>query len=352
MNAGPPLPPPRHRRANLPDLLLSERARGVMLLILALTATGVVLRQAGTVLTPILFGLVVGVVVSPLSERLHRWGVPRSAVAAALLVVAGGILVLAFIAIEPLLTALIKRLPEIRAEIESWVQQASGLLRGIDALNEEIGRTVGAQAAIPAKDAADLPSVMDAIWLAPNFGASVLIFAGTLFFFVLTRKDIYATTGRYRAALFRADRAVARYFAAVTIINIGLGLCTALVLSIIGVNHPLLWALAAGILNFILYLGPLTIQLGLLVAGLMQFGGAMSVVPPLAFLALNVIEAQFVTPAFVGQRLQINPLVVFLAIVLGLWLLGPVGAIVALPVALWLAVLVRAGQEPSEATAF
>ena len=85
----------------------------------------------------------------------------------------------------------------------------------------------------------------------------------------------------------------------------------------------------------------MTIIAGLLVAGLTQFTGMMVLLPPLAFLTLNIIEAQFVTPAFVGQRLQLNPLAIFLAIVFGLWLWGPVGAIVSLPVVLWFGVMVN-----------
>ena len=135
-------------------------------------------------------------------------------------------------------------------------------------------------------------SLMDAIWLAPNLGATILIFVGTLFFFVLTRGDLYDAAGPLRRALYHADRAVARYFAAVTVVNLGLGTATAIVMSLIGLENAVLWGLAAWLLNYVLYLGPLAIMGGLLVAGMMQFGGAMAVVPPLAFLMLNVTEAQ------------------------------------------------------------
>lgn len=74
----------------------------------------------------------------------------------------------------------------------------------------------------------------------------------------------------------------------------------------------------------------------------MQFGGAAALIPPVAFLMVNITEAQFITPAFVGQRLQMNPLAIFSAIIFGLWLWGPVGTIVVLPVLLWFGVLLDA----------
>lgn len=278
---------------------------------------------AREILVPVCFALVVGIVASPLADRLNGWGVPRVAVASALLILTSGCLALVFILLEPLLNSMSARLPEIRAEIEGWIQSASGLIRGIETLSNEIEQTIGATDA--GEEAPNLPTVMDALWLAPDLGASVLIFAGTLFFFMLTRADLYEAAGQFSDTLFKADRAVARYFVAVTFVNVGLGVATAVVLSLIGLNNALLWGLAAGILNYILYLGPLTILFSLIVAGMVQFGGAMALLPPFAFLFLNITGAQFVTPSFVGHRLRINPLVVLLAIVVGLWLWGPVG---------------------------
>ncbi|MEO1153985.1 MAG: AI-2E family transporter, partial [Pseudomonadota bacterium] len=260
---------PGHRRVL--DSLQSDRARAVMLAVLTVAAAGAILLTAKPVLAPILFGLVVGIVVSPIADTLYRLGVPRVIVAAALLAISSGLLVLAFLAIEPLISSVAGRLPEIRSEIREWMATASDLLRGIENLSDEIERTVGAEA-MASDEAPQLPTVMDAILLAPNFGASVLIFVGTLFFFVLTRADLYASAGPLRDALMRADDSVARYFGAVTVVNLGLGVCTALALSLVGLDNAVLWGLAAGVLNYVLYLGPLTIMFGLLVAGMVQFG--------------------------------------------------------------------------------
>ena len=105
--------------------------------------------------------------------------------------------------------------------------------------------------------------------------------------------------------------------------------------TIIGIPNPILWGAAAFILNFVLYLGPVMLLVALGVAGFTEFNGAYSLLPALAYFLLNMTEAQFVTPTLVGQRLQLNPLVVFLAILFGLWLWGPIGGIVSLPLLVW-----------------
>jgi len=66
-----------------------------------------------------------------------------------------------------------------------------------------------------------------------------------------------------------------------------------------------------------------------------QFDGAMSLAPASAFVILNTIEGQFVTPTLVGKHMAINPLLVFLALIFGIWLWGPIGGIVAIPLLLW-----------------
>ncbi|MBY6112933.1 AI-2E family transporter [Mameliella alba] len=317
---------------------LTERAQRVMLLILTVIAVTAALQLGQQVLAPIVFALVVGIVVSPLAERLTGLGVPRVGVAMLLLLVTTSLIALLVLMVEPLLDMFIRQLPRLKAGAARWIASVSDVLRGIETISKEIE---GAKPGADDGAASALPSVRDALWMAPNFGAQFFIFVGTLFFFVLTRNDLYGAVGELEPKLRKADRAVARYFAAVTLVNAGLGALTAAIMLAIGVEYPMLWGLAAAILNYMLYLGPLLIIAGLTIAGLLQFTGAMSLLPPALYLVVNFTEANFVTPWVVGQRLAMNPLGVFVAIVFGLWLWGPVGAIVALPVMLWLGVLLR-----------
>lgn len=311
-------------------------------MIITIIACVFALQYAEAVLAPVVFALVLGIVVTPLGEKFVKAGVPRVIGASLLLFLTSFAVILLFVLLEPLLSLLVERLPRLKFAVESWIETLSGFLRGLESISDEIEATVGAE---KSDTPTTVPSIGDALWLAPNLGAQVFIFVGTFFFFILTREEIYAAAGQLEAKLYRADALVSRYFAAVTVVNIGVGVATAGVMLAIGVDYAVLWGLAAGVLNYILYLGPLIIIGGLLVAGLVQFWGWMAFVPPVAFLCINFIEAQFVTPLFVGQHLKVNPLVVFLAIAFGLWLWGPIGAIVALPVILWLGLLLQTTEE-------
>ncbi|WP_245602923.1 AI-2E family transporter [Leisingera methylohalidivorans] len=307
-----------------------------MLMILTVISITAALQHAQQVLAPMSFALVLGIVVSPLADKLARFGVPRLAVALSLLLACTLFVATAILLIEPVVNALIEELPRIKSVISSLVDQASSLLRGIETISEEIENTVGADSVEPQ---AAIPSVGNALWLAPSFLSQVFIFVGTLFFFTLTRDDLYRLTGAMYGRLKHADKAVARYFAAITVVNAGLGVMTAAVLMAAGVEYAVLWGLAASLLNYVLYLGPLLIMIGLAIAGALQFHGLYAVLPPILFLFINLTEANIVTPLMVGNRMAMNPLLVFLAIIFGLWLWGPIGAIVALPLLLWLGVM-------------
>ena len=328
------------------ETVLSEKAARVMLLILTVIGSIAALYASRAILAPFVFAVVLGIVVSPLSDRLIGWGLPRVASATILLITTTLSILLSFLLLAPLLTQIIERLPRLKVAVRSWIDSFSSLLRGIETISEEIEETVGAETLEPQ---AAIPSISDALWLAPNFGAQVFIVVGTFFFFVLTREKIYAAAGRQEARLYRADRLVSRYFAAVTIVNVGVGVATAAAMLALGVEYAILWGVAAGLMNYILYLGPMIIIVSLLVAGLVQFYGAFAFLPPAAFLAINVMEANFVTPWFVGQHIHANPLVVFLSVIFGLWLWGPIGAIVALPVILWLGFLLNSDVADSDA---
>lgn len=324
------------------DTILSGRGVRVMLLILTIISITVSLHLAQQILAPMSFALVLGVVVSPLADRLARHGVPRVVIALALLLLSTVFVATIMLLIEPIVNVLIRELPRIKFVAMGLIDHASQLLRGIETISQEIEQSVGAEAVEPQTA---IPSVRDALWLAPSFVSQVFIFVGTLFFFTLTRNDLYRQMGALENRLQRADKIVSSYFAAITLVNTGLGVVTAIVMMALGVEYAMLWGLAAGLLNFVLYLGPLLITVGLAIAGMVQFHGAYAFLPPLLFFAINLAEANFATPLVVGQRMAVNPLVVFLAIVFGLWLWGPIGAFVALPVLLWLGVLLQPATE-------
>jgi predicted PurR-regulated permease PerM len=150
------------------------------------------------------------------------------------------------------------------------------------------------------------------------------------------------TRARVLAAVEEAGRDIGLFMGAMGIINAALGIATGLVLWWIGLPNPLLWGVTTAVLAFVPYLGPLLIALLLLAAGSVAFGtGAAMLGPPAAFLVLHGIEANFLSPVFMGHRLRMPALFVFLAVLVWGWLWGVAGTFIAVPMLLALRAAAR-----------
>ncbi|WP_439123962.1 AI-2E family transporter [Marivita sp.] len=308
------------------------KAQTVCLALLAIVTAFTALKLAQGLLAPVTLGLVVAVVAAPGMRLLARLGIPRAVSASISLAFVAGLAVLLIAGLGPIVMDLIAQVPRIEDEIRWWVIDASRAIRGLESVQGDLEQSL-VEDGKAVENA--MPSLLDALSVAPNFAAQLLTFAGTFFFFTLTQNEIYSVVKGRAGAFRQADRAVSHYFGTVTVINAGLGIAVFTAMTAIGVPNPILWGAAAFILNFVLYLGPVMLLVSLAVVGFTEFNGAYAVLPALTYFLLNMTEAQFVTPTLVGQRLQLNPLVVFLAILLGLWLWGPIGGIVSLPLLVW-----------------
>lgn len=332
----------------------TERLAQVSLIVLGVVALIAALDFAEDIFAPLALALVTGVVLSPLADFWERRG--YSPVWGALLGLVGTLLVIGglVLAFQPIISQLVAQAPKVWSDMKEVVDGFRDLMRGLSDASESVAAAVAPEAnAAPEgagdEDAVDLPTATDALLMAPAILSQILVFSGALFFFLLTRSGIYDWVslhlsdhgGRAELAqkLRRADRNVSRYFSTITLINAGLGAVTAAALQLIGVTDAIIWGVVAFVVNFVVYLGPAIFVVVLLFVGVAQFDGALSLAPAAAFVVLNTIEGQFVTPALVGRHMSVNPLLVFLSLIFGLWLWGPIGGIVAIPLLLWVLVL-------------
>src|SRR3546814_15714193 len=53
--------------------------------------------------------------------------------------------------------------------------------------------------------------------------------------------------------------------------------------------------------------------------------------PPLAFGVLSALEGNVITPLLLGRSLSLNPVIVFVSLLLWGWLWGPAGLLLAVP---------------------
>ena len=88
----------------------------------------------------------------------------------------------------------------------------------------------------------------------------------------------------------------------------------------------------AAILNFVPYLGPVVSAAIITLAALAGVDDvARAMIGPAVFVAIHLIETNFVTPMLLGRHLPLNTVAIFLGLLLFGWLWGIPGAVLAVP---------------------
>lgn len=328
-----------------PCLRLDPASR-TALVVIALVAGFAALKLAEVILAPLTLALVMGIILAPLAQALER--VPPRGLVAALLPALGllALFALAFL-IEPLIGRIVDAWPQIKWELRSFLNDFRGVFQRVSEANDDVTSALGGTAAgsggdEPQSAARAMPTLTDALFVAPRLVAQLFMVLAAVFFFLLTRERIYAWlakvigrslgTGVVLERIRTAERLVSRYFLTITVVNAGLGAAVAAALTLVGMPGALAWGACAALLNFFLYVGPAAMATALLIGGIIAFDGAPSLVPPALYVGLNMIESQFVTPSFVARHIAVNPLLIFVSLVFWLWLWGPLGGVVAIPV--------------------
>ena len=193
------------------------------------------------------------------------------------------------------------------------------------------------------------PVVIQETGLAQTVLASTqnLLFNGVtaliLLYFLLASGDTFLrklvhVLPRFRDKVRAVDMAhaieqeVSHYLFTITYINVGLGLVTALAMFLLGMPNPALWGGMVALLNFIPYLGASVNLVVLTLVAILSFDSlTQAALVPITFLSLATLEGQIVTPLVLGQRLTLNPVIIFLALMLWGWMWGIPGMLIAVP---------------------
>jgi len=136
------------------------------------------------------------------------------------------------------------------------------------------------------------------------------------------------------AALGRFTAGVRRYLVVTTIFGLLFGLIDTIALWFMGIPLAVTWGLLAFITNYIPYVGFWLAVLPPAVLALLVGGPRLLVVVVVLYLVVNFVLTSLVQPHFVGDAVGLSITVTFLALVFWGWLLGPVGAVLAVPLTL------------------
>ena len=321
------------------DAGLQSTAR-FAIIITGLLATFAALDHAQPILAPVSLAVVTGLMASPIASAFERL-VPAPLAAASVVVLFLALIGSAVALFSMPLSIWTDRLPEIWLEMQRHMINWRTVFDTLGGVQEQIRTMAGGNAEMTV-DIADNSAVEEIATLAPALAAQIILFLASLYFFIATRHAIrksvlslcFSRRSRLRTArMFRdAEWFVSRYLLSITVINAGLGIATTAAMWVIGVPQPYLWGMLAFCLNYIVYIGPAAMAVILIGVGLATWDTPGAIfLPAGAYLTLNMIEAQFITPQVIGRSVTLNPFFVFLSLAFWIWLWGPVGGLLAVP---------------------
>ena len=128
-----------------------------------------------------------------------------------------------------------------------------------------------------------------------------------------------------------AARDVQRYLLIKTVISASTGLFVAGLTTVIGLGHSLLFGLIAFILNYIPSIGSILASLPAIALCLITLGWLPAIGLAAGYFLINLVFGILIEPRWAGQATDLSPSVVVLSMVFWGFVLGPIGALLSVP---------------------
>jgi predicted PurR-regulated permease PerM len=350
--------PPLRRRDAPVRVHMPVGVRSASLTIIAIAAALAVLKLAQPVIIPFVVSALLFYALDPLVDWLQRWRLPRVLGAAFALALVLGSVGTAVYTLSDDVMAVVDRLPEGARKLRDQLRRPSPQPTALDSM-QEAAREIDKTAAEVSTPTQVPKGVMRVQIEEPAIGATQYLYYGSmgalaitaqavmvtfLTYFLLVADDLFKrklvkhigpTLTKKRVTVQILDeisRQVERFLLVQIATSAIVGVVTAVSLWALGLEQPIVWGLAAGVLNSIQYFGPIIVTTGLALIGYLQFG-TMEMAAAVAGVALVIttLEGFLLTPIMLGKLGRLNHIAIFASLLFWSWLWGVWGMLLAVP---------------------
>jgi predicted PurR-regulated permease PerM len=339
---------------------LPVAAHGVALGILATVALIFALDWAQPFLITLLLGIIFAYTLNPLVVWLERLRIPR--VAGTSIVMVAVICALAFgaYALRGQAQRIFTQLPEAASKLSMGLAK----IRSGQSINmknmQAAANTI--EKATNQTDLSELPrqrtthivvdqpgfKLSNFIWVGSRgaltlFGQATMVFFLVFFFLIsgdIFKRKLVRLTGPLLSKkkitvhlLDEINNSIQQYTFMLLVTNASVGLLTWIALRWMGLENAGAWAVAAGLLHVIPYMGPALTAAILGMAAFMQFDAfSMGFLAAGVSLAIATFVGTFVTTWMTGKFAKMNTAAVFVSLLFWAWLWGVWGMLLGIPI--------------------
>jgi len=299
---------------------------------------------AKDLLIPLVLALLLALLLRPLLRPMRRLHLPDFAASAILILAVTAVILLGVYKLAGQAQEWLTHAPDTMARVSKMLPTKSGpfgdFQKTKDAVND-LTKPKNGQETVPVEISSPELAIT-VLGASGHFVASTIIVL-VVAFFLLALSDVLLKQAVESRPLFyekknivqlvqNVEFGISRYLLTVTLINIGLGVVTALIMWLLRIPNPILWGVMATTLNYVPHVGAFLCMTVLFFVGAvthesLSYGGLVAG----CFAVITFVESYFVTPMTLSKSLQLSPLAVILSVLFWGWLWGIPGGLMAAP---------------------
>jgi AI-2 transport protein TqsA len=309
---------------------------------LALLVAG--MRATADIINPFLLALIFAFTFGPMIGWLQKKGLPSwlALLLTLFLILGGGIILILFVgtAIRELVTTL----PTYQSSAQ---EQTNNLQESLANLN------INLQSILNVFDPSKIFDIIGPV-LAQVIGAG----ASTVFMLFILAFMLFESMGisrklatprisghQFTKQFSRFGATIRHYVLVLTWINFLVGVGDAIFLAILGVDFPVLWGLLAWFMGYIPSVGFWLALIPPVMLAYAESGAGLALIVLAGYVLINGSVQNIVQPKLMGDELNLSPLVVIASLFIWTWVLGPIGALIAVPMTIAVQQLVLGSSE-------
>jgi AI-2 transport protein TqsA len=310
-----------------------------LVVLIGAAATVIVLAGVQAVawlIGPVFMALIVVIAVAPVQGWLRRHSWPAWATTVVVILLVYAILI-------GLALGIIFSVARLATELPKYASTADGLLTSATAELARLG--VGPEELARARSSlniSNLAGVLGALLSSVAGLASNLVFLLALLLFLSVEAggtgdrlaSIAADRPRITEALAHFAWGTRQYLLVTTVFGLIVAVLDTIALALLGIPLAITWGLLSFITNYIPNVGFILGVVPPALLALLTGGPQLMVIVILVYCAINFVVQSIIQPRFIGDAVGLSVTVTFLVLVFWAWLLGPLGAILAIPLTL------------------
>src|SRR5450755_2796606 len=310
-----------------------------LIIILGLAAAVIVaagIHQVPAILGPVFLALVLTVTVDPIRGLMIRHGAPRWLASLTLVVCVFAILIGLVVGLVVGVAQLATLLPQYAPQIQQDIANLESWLAGFGISQSDI------QSMTSNISSSSIISAIEALLTSVTGVLTSLFFVLVLVIFLGLDGSVFGDRmNRVRAghepvlgALGKFAKGTRRYFGVATVFGGIVAVLDGIGLVILGIPAAGLWALLAFITNYVPNIGFIIGLIPPALLGLVTGGPSAMIEVIVLYCVLNLIIQSVIQPKVVGDAVGLTTTMSFLSLIVWAYLLGPLGAILAVPASL------------------